>query len=225
MIRVFLAILIATSLYGDIYATYEVKAKYESSLNMDSSGIVKDIFVDIGDSVTKNQTLLRLDDSEEEAIYENSKLEYEFLLSQYQRYKSSKDAFDINTLEKLSIDLQQTKNQIIIQKSKLNKKSLLSPYDGVIAQKYIELGDKVTGDNKPLFVLLSHQKKLIIKVDSSYITKIKLEDKFCFDEGTRCVSIAKIYPSIDPKTQKLSLEAYDDGLVVGSFGEGYIKIK
>jgi len=42
---------------SDVYATFNVKAKNSADLGFSGSGIIKDIRVDIGDRVSKNQVL------------------------------------------------------------------------------------------------------------------------------------------------------------------------
>ena len=76
-------------LFADVYATYEVKPIKEASLNLSSSGIVSVINTDIGNQVKKGDVLLSLNDIEEKANLEISKSEYQFLLTQYERYSKS----------------------------------------------------------------------------------------------------------------------------------------
>ena len=78
----FMIALFANILFADIYATYEVKALNEASLNVSTSGIVSKINTDIGNQVKKGEVLLSLNDSEEKANLEISKNEYKFCLYQ-----------------------------------------------------------------------------------------------------------------------------------------------
>ena len=86
-------ILLTNILFADVYATYEVKALNEASLNVSTSGIVSKINTDVGNKVKKVNILLSLNDSEEKANLEISKNEYKFLLTQYERYKKKVQKF------------------------------------------------------------------------------------------------------------------------------------
>ena len=80
-------ILLTNILFADVYATYEVKALNEASLNVSTIGIVSKINTDVGNKVKKGEVLLVLNDLEEKANLEISKNDYKFLLTQYERYK------------------------------------------------------------------------------------------------------------------------------------------
>ena len=103
-------ILLTNILFADVYATYEVKALNEASLNVSTSGIVSKINTDVGNKVKKGEVLLSLNDSEEKANLEISKNEYKFLLTQYERYKKSAEVFDKNSLDKLESELKSAKD-------------------------------------------------------------------------------------------------------------------
>ena len=107
-------ILLTNILFADVYATYEVKALNEASLNVSTSGIVSKINTDIGNQVKKGEVLLSLNDSEEKANLEISKNEYKFLLTQYERYKKSAEVFDKNSLDKLESELKSAKDLITL---------------------------------------------------------------------------------------------------------------
>lgn len=89
----FLILFLANFLFADIYATYEVKALKEASLNVSTVGVVSKINTDIANQVNKGDILLVLNDLEEKANLEISKNDYKFLLTQYERYKKSAEVF------------------------------------------------------------------------------------------------------------------------------------
>ncbi|MDN5067432.1 hypothetical protein [Aliarcobacter butzleri] len=53
-----ITILLTNILFADVYATYEVKALNEASLNVSTIGIVSKINTDIGNQVKKVQKFL-----------------------------------------------------------------------------------------------------------------------------------------------------------------------
>lgn len=130
---------LCTVVFADIYATYEVKALKEASLNVITQGIVSTINVDVGSHVTKSQLLLTLNDKEEKAALEMAKSDYHFLVAQYQRYENSAEVFDKNTLEKLRSELDRAKSALLLNEEKVAKMNLTAPFSGIIAEKNIEV--------------------------------------------------------------------------------------
>lgn len=221
---------LCTVVFADIYATYEVKALKEASLNVVTQGIVSTINVDVGSNVTKSQLLLALNDKEEKAALEMAKSEYHFLLAQYQRYANSAEVFDKNTLEKLRSELDRAKSALFLSEEKVAKMKLTAPFSGVIAEKNIEVGDMTGTGAKALLKLVSHEKKLLLAFDSRFAYDVHVGDPFCFKKDAKesqplCVNITKIYPVIHQESKKLYAEANGVDVIIGTFGDGMIQPK
>ncbi|MDN5042380.1 transporter [Aliarcobacter butzleri] len=218
-------ILLTNILFADVYATYEVKALNEASLNVSTSGIVSKINTDIGNQVKKGEVLLSLNDSEEKANLEISRNEYKFLLTQYERYKKSAEVFDKNSLDKLKSELKSAKDLIILNEAKLSKMKIIAPFSGVISEKNIEVGDMSNNNEKALLKLVSNEKKLLLAFDSKFAQDVKTGDMFCLnsnkEENKTCVEIYKVYPALNNE-KKLNAEAYGVDLKIGNFGDGLI---
>ncbi|WNL30389.1 efflux RND transporter periplasmic adaptor subunit [Aliarcobacter cryaerophilus] len=218
-------ILLTNILFADVYATYEVKALNEASLNVSTVGIVSKINTDIGNQVKKGEVLLSLNDSEEKANLEISKNEYKFLLTQYERYKKSAEVFDKNSLDKLESELKSAKDLITLNEAKLSKMKIIAPFSGVISEKNIEVGDMSNNNEKALLKLVSNEKKLLLAFDSKFAQDVKAGDIFCLnsnkEENKTCVEIYKIYPALNNE-KKLNAEAYGVNLKIGNFGDGSI---
>ncbi len=218
-------ILLTNILFADVYATYEVKALNEASLNVSTSGIVSKINTDIGNQVKKGEVLLSLNDLEEKANLEISKNEYKFLLTQYERYKKSAEVFDKNSLDKLESELKSAKDLITLNEAKLSKMKIIAPFSGVISEKNIEVGDMSNNNEKALLKLVSNEKKLLLAFDSKFAQDVKAGDMFCLnsnkEENKTCVEIYKVYPALNSE-KKLNAEAFGVDLKVGNFGDGSI---
>ncbi|WP_323587229.1 efflux RND transporter periplasmic adaptor subunit [Aliarcobacter butzleri] len=219
-------ILLTNILFADVYATYEVKALNEASLNVSTSGIVSKINTDVGNKVKKGEVLLSLNDSEEKANLEISKNEYKFLLTQYERYKKSAEVFDKNSLDKLESELKSAKDLMTLNEAKLLKMKIIAPFSGVISEKNIEVGDMSSNTEKALLKLVSNEKKLLLAFDSKFAQDVKVGDLFCLnsnkEENKTCVEIYKVYPALNSE-KKLNAEAYGVDLKIGNFGDGLIK--
>lgn len=222
-------ILYSSSLFADVYATFEAKAVKEASLNLIYNGTVEKIYVDVGSRIKKGQTLLSLKDGEERAAYRAAKSDYEFLSSQYARYQKSSEVFDKNTLERVRAETERAKNQTAMYNERLSKMHLTAPFSGVIAEKNIEVGDTAGLGSKPLFRLISEDTKLVIQFDSKFADKVKAGDEFCYSidgkPSGKCVKINKIYPAVNQNNKKLTAEAIANGVKAGIFGDGQIKTK
>ena len=222
----FLILFLANFLFADIYATYEVKAIKEASLNVSTVGVVSKINTDIANQVNKGDILLVLNDLEEKANLEISKNDYKFLLTQYERYKKSAEVFDKNSLDKLEAELKSAKDLINLNEAKLSKMKIIAPFSGVISEKNIEIGDMSNNSEKALLKLVSNEKKLLLAFDSKFAQDVKVGDEFCLnskkDDYKNCVEIYKIYPTLN-SDKKLNAEAYGVDLKIGNFGDGLIK--
>lgn len=218
-------ILLTNILFADVYATYEVKALNEASLNVSTIGIVSKINTDVGNKVKKGEVLLVLNDLEEKANLEISKNDYKFLLTQYERYKKSAEVFDKNSLDKLESELKSAKDLITLNEAKLSKMKIIAPFSGVISEKNIEIGDMSNNSEKALLKLVSNEKKLLLAFDSKFAQDVKVGDKFCInsnkEENKTCVEIYKVYPTLNSE-KKLNAEAYGVDLKIGNFGDGLI---
>ena len=221
----FLILFLANFLFADIYATYEVKAIKEASLNVSTVGVVSKINTYIGNKVNKGDILLILNDLEEKANLEISKNDYKFLLTQYERYKKSAEVFDKNSLDKLEAELKSAKDLINLNEAKLSKMKIIAPFSGVISEKNIEIGDMSNNSEKALLKLVSNEKKLLLAFDSKFAQDVKVGDKFCInsnkEENKTCVEIYKVYPTLNNE-KKLNAEAFGVDLKVGNFGDGSI---
>ncbi|RDU64768.1 efflux RND transporter periplasmic adaptor subunit [Helicobacter sp. MIT 14-3879] len=237
-------VLLGVSLYADeVYATFVSKGIKEASLRISSSGIVDMIKVDVGSKVKKGDLLLKIQNNTQ---IENVKIQqaqsdaneqtYIFQKNQFERYEQSKAVVDKNTYEQIYSSFKSAENNykmslasLQLQKEILNNTYLKAPFDGVIAERMIEVGDGVSENGTDLFKLISNDIKLIIEFDSKYIDKVKVGDKYTFSidgsEKKRSVTITKVYPSIDPTNRKLKAEALVKDMVSGVFGDGYITTK
>lgn len=229
---------------AEIYGVFNVAAVRDSNLMMDTSGIVSNIYVDVGTEVKKDDALLSLSNEDkiqnvnmQKAQLEGAKAQYIFAKKQYERFKKSGNAIDKNTLDQNYSNyknLESTYNNLQYslkyQSELLRRTTLIAPFDGVIASRNIELGDGVGANQTKLFRLISNEKKMIIQFDSKYLSDVKVGDIYRYKIDGKGVEreakIYKIYPAVDVNTRKVSAEAIvPDSMQPGLFGDGYIITK
>lgn len=223
---------------NDIYATFYVQPVKKSILSLSSSGIVDEIYVDIGSKVKRGDILLRLKSEDlqanvdiAKATLENAKIQHRFLKDQFERYEKSKNVIDQNTFEKISTqyqssfyDLKKAESNYQLQKEMLDKSILYSPFDGIITDKFVEVGDGIGAISTRLFVLESTNKKAVIEFDSRYFMDVMVGFKLESTLSKHPIIINKIYPSINEQTKKALAEGeFIESLPSGIFGDGFIK--
>lgn len=225
------ALLSFSILWGeDVYAIFNIEAVKDSNLTLDSSGIVSEMLVDVDSVVKKDDKLLSLANKDKVAQANSMKQQYLFAKKQYERYSKTGGAVDKNTLDNYYFNYKKLEADYAYYISLLDKSILKAPFDGVIAERKIDLGDGVAANNTTLFRLVSHEKKMVLQYDSKYVDKVKVGDEFEYSiDGNgqkKVVKITKIYPTIDDTTRKVTAEAVvSDDMTPGLFGDGYIRNK
>ncbi|WP_416346576.1 efflux RND transporter periplasmic adaptor subunit [Campylobacter helveticus] len=244
--KILTCFLLCFSLMGaeEIYASFNVEAKMQSKLALESMGVVEQIFVEISQSVKKGDVLLSLESETEEIALKNAKNDKELALvefkntqSKMQKFKAVREVIDKQSYEDIQSAFKASK--LRLEKASLNvkyyenilaKKKLIAPYDGVIANKFVQVGEGVGGVGRVLLKIYSYPDvKLILSFDEKFKDRVKLGQKFLYkidgEQEEREGEINLIYPSIEPKTRKIYAEVYAKNLKPGLFGEGKILIK
>lgn len=215
---------------AEVYALFNIQAVQNANLTLDSSGTIDDIRVDVGSVVRKGDVLLKLANADKIAQTLSVKQQFIFAQNQYNRYKRTGGAVDKNTLEQYYSNYKKLESDYKFNRALLDKTTLRAPFDGVIAEKNVELGDGVSPNSTKLFRLVSHEKKFVIEFDSKYLGEVKVGDIFYYSidggEKKEQAVITKIYPTINEETRKVSAEAKaSNKMVPGVFGDGFIRTK
>ncbi|OPX27036.1 MAG: efflux transporter periplasmic adaptor subunit [Campylobacteraceae bacterium 4484_166] len=226
---VFVAIVIlSSSLYAtQIYATFTVKAARDASLAFNSSGTIKKIFVDITSEVKKGEKLaiLQNDDRKSALLVARTALKYAKI--DYNRQKKIKNIVSKFELDRYALKYETAEAQARYQLALFYKTILKAPFDGVIYDKLIEVGDVVSGPPKIVFKIQSKTaRKLVLEFDQKYWKIVKVGQTFRYkvdgDNTTYESKISKIYPSASSSNRKIKAEVITKGFAVGLFGDGYI---
>nr|WP_324726555.1 MULTISPECIES: HlyD family efflux transporter periplasmic adaptor subunit [unclassified Helicobacter] len=215
---------------AEVYALFNVKAVQDAKLTLDSSGTIDQIKVDVGSVVKRGEVLLKLANQDRIAQTLAVKQQFIFAKNQYNRYSKTGAAVDKNTLEQYYSNYKKLEADYKYYKALLDKTTLLAPFDGVIAEKNVELGDGVGQNTTTLFRLVSHEKKFVIEFDSRYLNDVRVGDIFYYSiEGgnkKEKAVITKIYPTINEDTRKMTAEAKaSNDMTPGIFGDGFIRTK
>jgi RND family efflux transporter MFP subunit len=238
------SIIISLTNAKEIYTTFTIEAQKSANLAFTSTGIVQSVDVDISDTITKGQKLAQLDNSDlasalniAKADLENSKIILKFAKRAYDRETKVKKLISEKQHDQVIEAYESAKSRISIKEatlaykqSLLEKSILYAPFDGVVYDKQIEVGDAVSGAmiRTVLKVHSIDSVKLILEFDQKYWKQVKLGQKFVYrvdgDESRYEGRITKIYPYANSNNRKIRAEVLARGFVPGLFGDGYIII-
>ncbi|MBU1659093.1 efflux RND transporter periplasmic adaptor subunit [bacterium] len=215
---------------GEIYATFNVHAQQSANLAFDASGIVRKVNVDISSKVKQGDILAVLENSDIEAMLESAKTTLKYAKLDYERQLKIKNLIDESKFDAYAAQYENAKNQLAYQQALYNKTFLKAPFDGVIFEKMIEVGDTVSGMMlKTVFQLQSsNERKLVLEFDQKYWKTVKAGQTFSYsvdgDEKVYKGVLYKVYPHANNDNRKLRAEVKADSFIVGLFGDGTILV-
>jgi membrane fusion protein, multidrug efflux system len=227
-------ILKSQTLDNDIKAIGTIRANEEVEIRSEVSRKIKGIFFKEGSSVSRGQTLFKLDSDDLIARLRKQEVEEKLGISQLAREKelvdkglTSQESYDVkeNTLEK-------TRADIAITKIDISKTYINAPFSGIIGLRKVSNGSYVTPD----LVLTTIQDISKVKIDFSipekYIYLFKKGEKVQFkveglDDNFEGVVFA-YEPKVENNTRSLVLRAVCNNpgrkLLPGTFANVTFKI-
>ncbi|MDA3908923.1 MAG: efflux RND transporter periplasmic adaptor subunit [Sulfurimonas sp.] len=237
-------VLMATLNAQEIYATFNIEADKSANLAFYSSGIVEKVYVDVASEVKKGNRLAKLQNDDlvaslniAKAKLSEAEVTLKFSKRDYDRQLLIKDLIDeakfdqyALVYEKAKVAVSSAKANLDYQQSLLDRSIVLAPFDGVIFEKSVEVGDVVSGMMlRTIFKIQSKQeRKLIFEFDQKYWKSVKVGDSVQYtvngDENSYTGKISKLYPQANSANRKIKAEVIANGFVVGLFGEGYIVV-
>lgn len=215
---------------GEVYATFSVNAEKNAMLAFDAGGIVKEVNYDIASSVKEGSTLASLSNADIKATLESAKTALKYAQKDYERQLKVKELIDEGRFDQFALKYESAKNQVAYAQAKYDKTFLKAPFDGVIYDKEIEVGDTVSGMMlKTVFKIQSAKKrKLVLSFDQKYHKRVKIGQTFRYkvdgDDREYTGHISKLYPFANSANRKMQAEVKAEGFIVGLFGEGYIVV-
>ncbi len=223
-------LIVASSLEAaQIYATFTVQAKQDASLAFSSSGTIEKIFVDTTAEVKKGEKLAVLKDEDLKSALQVARTALKYAKIDYDRQKKVKNIVSKFEFDKYAFKYETAKAQLRYQRSLLDKTVLKAPFDGIIYDKLVEVGDVVSGQMvKTAFKIQSKTaRKLVLEFDQKYWKIVKIGQTFKYkvdgDGTTHEGKISKIYPSASSSNRKMRAEVATKDFVTGLFGDGYIQ--
>jgi membrane fusion protein (multidrug efflux system) len=114
----------------------------ETKLSAEVQGKINEVLVDLGNNVTKGQTLIQLDNSLLKLQLQTAEVQIEGLEADVKRFTilANADAIQGVQLEKAELGLKSAKVQSTTIREQINKTTIKAPFNGVITAKLNEEG-------------------------------------------------------------------------------------
>ena len=159
----------------------------QSNLAFEIPGKINIINVDIGDAVKKGQILAELDNREATAQLKQAKAKYDLALQILNRYKDlrSEGHISIQDLDNANSEELIAKSQLEFYKVKLEQTKLISPFDGVIQNRYLDTGSVINGGIPILEILGSKNVEAHISIPLKFIDKLIIGNFYDFTIGNK----------------------------------------
>lgn len=218
---------------GNVYAMYTGTAPIEAYAEADViakvHGEVRELFVEEGDEVTKGQILARLDGDRLQLELNESKANLRKLQRDFERNVDlkSKGLISEGDFEKIKYDMEALEAAYNLASLELDYTQIRAPIDGVIAERYVKLGNtinvgepafSVTGLD-PLVAYLHVPEREYRHITAGQPVGIQID---ALPGDPIVASVSRVSPVIDPQTGtfKITIEIVDKNRRIkpGMFG-------
>jgi len=218
---------------GDVYATYTGTAPIEAFAEADVvakvGGEVRELLVEEGDDVAKGQILARLDGDRLRLELSESKARLNKLQRDYERNidLKAKGLISEGDFEKIKFEMEALEASFNLASLELDYTQIRAPIDGVVAQRYIKLGNTVS-DGEPLFKVTSLDPLVAYlhvpereyrHIEQGQPVGIEID---ALPGDPIIATVSRVSPIVDPQTGtfKITVEIVDKGRRIkpGMFG-------
>lgn len=162
-----------------VHASGRLASKAEFTLSFKTGGIIREVFAEEGDKVTKGQEIARLDLSEVTAHYRKALSAVEKAKRDRDRIKSLyKDSVaTLEDLQNIKTQLDVARSNLDIAKFNLDHSKIHAPSDGVILRKLKEKNEMVAS-GQPVFLMGATGTVWVVNVNLTDrdIVKVNLHD-------------------------------------------------
>lgn len=198
-----------------------IKAGQQANLGFELAGKVEAIQVDVGDTVTHGTPLIQLNTDllhteldQLNAQDKEVRAELNLVNANLKRQQSLKskgfsaDAeIDALTSEKgvLQANLVRLKAAIGATKLRIEKSTILAPYDGTIAQRHVSLGDVVNVGTPTLVLLATEGKEAFIGIPAAQLSRVTNLAKPTVRVDSKQYAVTLLNPGARVDTQSRSV--------------------
>ena len=154
----------------------------QSKLAFEIPGKIKIINVDVGDEVQEGEILAKLDNREAQARLNQVKASFDLATQVFDRFQDLRKQghISIQELDKAQSDLTIAKSEYEFFKVKLEQTNLISPYSGIIQNRFLDSGSVINQGVPILEIIDSNYVEAHISVPVIYLQDMQLEEKYNF---------------------------------------------
>ncbi len=208
---------------GDIDATYTgtapIEAYSEASVIAKVEGEVRQILVEEGDTVVKNQVLARLDGDRLRLELNESQARLRKMQRDFERNQELTETGLISEgdFERIKFDLEALQAAYNLASLELDYTQIRAPIDGVVSERFIKIGNTIkTGDPvfhvtslDPLVAYLHIPEREYRQIAAGQPAGIRID---ALDSDPILASVTRISPIVDPATGtfKITIEISND---------------
>ena len=207
---------------GDVYAMYTGTAPIEAYAEADViakvDGEVRELLVEEGDEVVKGQILARLDGDRLRLELNESQANLRKLQRSYERNVDlkSKGLISDGDFEKIKFEMEALEASYNLASLELDYTQIRAPIDGVIAERYVKLGNtinigepafRVTGLD-PLVAYLHVPEREYRHIEAGQPVGIQID---ALSGDPIVAAVSRVSPIVDPQTGtfKITIEIFD----------------
>lgn len=217
---------------NSITTTGKMGAMNQVNLIPEVNGKVNTIYFKEGQSVSKGELLLKLNDAELQAQLEKSKIQIKLSEQKLERLKK---LLTINGVSQEEYDMQENdlaslKSDDSFLRAQLAKTLIVAPFDGVVGLKDISEGSFVNTQNpvvsivqlKPMYVEFSIPEKYSHLLSKGL--EISFKNERIKDNSSYKASIYAIEPMVDENTKTIKARALYNGNQ-SFYAGGFVEVK
>ncbi|WP_158969443.1 efflux RND transporter periplasmic adaptor subunit [Paraglaciecola sp. L3A3] len=206
----------------ELTLTGSIEALNDSQLTSLESGVIEKVFVDAGQKVQKGQVLAQLDLALAKLHLEQS--EAGLLVAQVKQQESQRLYDEIVDLTKHQVIAKtllaerkanlansqalvaQAQAAIALQQEILNRHTIKAPFAGVIAQRFVGLGEWITPQTPILQLISDSHLRIYVDIPQEYFNRFKQNANIQTDITTnthqvQSLSISQLIPISDPSSR------------------------
>ena len=201
----------------------------QSKLAFEIPGKINEINVDVGDSVTQGQILAKLDNREALAKANQARASYDLSKQVLERFEDLREQghISIQDLDKAKSDFIIAKSQYEFFKVKLEQTNLVSPFNGVIQNRFLDTGTVINSGIPILEIIDSNYVEAHISVPVIYLEDMQINQEYDFEFDGEIVkaTFSKLAPmSPGGSNSRLAIFKFSEFFNPGSIANLQLKI-
>jgi membrane fusion protein (multidrug efflux system) len=192
---------------SSLYSTSAtLRADRQAIVKARTQGVIQELFVEEGDTVTANQPLARLENDEQVIAAERARVIRDTRVSEFDRIQElhgqgmvSEEEFETKRRE-----LEEAKQDSALRDLELSRTTIRAPFSGMIVRRHLDVGATVNdgtdvydiADLDPLYADVNVPERHVLRLEPDQTVRLAA------DATAEVVSarIERIAPSVDPAT-------------------------